>query len=66
MSPFISEPLLTVHDVARLLRVSGKTVRRRIAAGELDAVRTGRDPRAPYRVEPAAVERLLHGGRKQA
>ena len=37
-----SEPLMTVKDVAAAMKVSKKTVRRRIAAGELPAIRDGR------------------------
>jgi excisionase family DNA binding protein len=41
--------LLTVAEAARRLRLSEKTVRRRIRAGELPALRLG-DGRAPLRV----------------
>ena len=37
-----SEPLMTVKDVAAAMKVSKKTVRRRIAAGELPVIRDGR------------------------
>jgi excisionase family DNA binding protein len=36
------EPLLTVHDAARVLRVSEATVRRWAADGTLPAIRHGR------------------------
>jgi excisionase family DNA binding protein len=62
----ISQPLLTIPELARFLSVSEKTVRRRILAGELEAVRVGRDPRAPYRIDRAAVERFLQPGRRTA
>jgi excisionase family DNA binding protein len=62
----ITAPLLTVADVARLLSVSEFTVRRKIVAGELEAFRTGLDRRAPYRIEPGAVERFLQPGRRTA
>ena len=39
--------LLTVQEVARLLRVSPITVRRHIASGRLAAVRAGRQVRVP-------------------
>jgi excisionase family DNA binding protein len=42
--------LLTVAEVARLARLSERTVRRRIAAGELPAVRLGTGSRAPVRI----------------
>ncbi len=38
----ISEPLMTVKDVAAEMKVSVKTVHRRIAAGELPVIRDGR------------------------
>lgn len=41
---------LTVNQVADLLRMSRGSVRRRIAAGELDVVRVGTGPRAPIRI----------------
>ena len=37
-----SEPLMTVKDVAAAMKASVKTVRRRIAAGELPVIRDGR------------------------
>jgi excisionase family DNA binding protein len=54
--------LLTVGEVARVLAVSSKTVRRRIATGELAAVRLGRGPKAPLRVDPEAVAELVDRG----
>jgi len=38
----VAEPLMTVKDVAAGLNASEKTVRRRIAAGELPIIRDGR------------------------
>ncbi len=38
----ISEPLMTVKDVAAEMKASVKTVHRRIAAGELPVIRDGR------------------------
>ncbi len=38
----VSEPLMTVKDVAAGMNASEKTVRRRIAAGELPVIRDGR------------------------
>lgn len=38
----LSGPLLTIGEVASLLRVSKKTVMRRVASGELAAIRDGR------------------------
>lgn len=36
------EPLLTIRDVAAIEKTCERTVRRRIAAGELRAIRMGR------------------------
>ena len=38
----VAEPLMTVKDVAADMQASEKTVRRRIAAGELPVIRDGR------------------------
>ncbi len=38
----ISEPLMTVKELATEMNASEKTVRRRIAAGELPVIRDGR------------------------
>ncbi len=38
----VSEPLMTVREVAADMKASEKTVRRRIAAGELPVIRDGR------------------------
>ena len=38
----VSEPLMTVKEVATGMKASEKTVRRRIAAGELPVIRDGR------------------------
>ena len=43
--PSAPSPLLTVQDVAAILAVSAKTVRRWIAAGELPVHRLGRSIR---------------------
>jgi excisionase family DNA binding protein len=53
--------LLTVPEVAARWKVSRSTVWRRIAAGELPAVRIGSGPHAPVRVDPAALDDFLHG-----
>lgn len=53
--------LLTVAEAAGLARLSEKTVRRRIATGELEAVRLGTGPRAPLRIDRANLERFLSG-----
>ncbi len=47
--------LLTIPEVAELLQVSTKTVRRMIASGDLPAHRLGRQ----WRIGPAELERFL-------
>ena len=47
--------LLTVDDVATMLRLSPRTVRRMIAVGRLPVIRLGR----AVRVHPAALAKLL-------
>ncbi len=51
----ISEPLMTVKDVAAEMKASEKTIRRRIAAGELAAIRDGR----LVRIRPKDYRRYL-------
>jgi len=38
----VPEPMLTIAQTAKILNASLKTVRRRIAAGELPVIRDGR------------------------
>lgn len=38
----VSEPLMTVKEVARGMNASEKTIHRRIASGELPVIRDGR------------------------
>jgi excisionase family DNA binding protein len=53
--------LLTIPEVARLLHLSGDTVRRQIREGDLPAIRIGTTPagRPRYRVPSQAIQRLL-------
>ena len=48
--------LVSLTDAAEILAVSVKTVRRYIAAGELDAVRLGR---RTIRIKPESIDRLI-------
>jgi excisionase family DNA binding protein len=52
-------PLLTAADVAALLQVSVRTVRRLIAAGFLDVIQIGRS----VRIAPEALKAMLAAGR---
>ena len=54
-----AEQLLTVSEVARELRVSERTVRKRVASGQLPAWKLGPEPNAPVRIHSNAVRLLL-------
>lgn len=49
------DPLLTVGEVATLMRVSNMTVYRMIKSGQLAAIRVGKN----YRIRRSDVERYL-------
>ena len=49
------DPLLTVGEVAALMRVSNMTVYRMIKSGQLAAIRVGKN----YRIRRSDVERYL-------
>jgi excisionase family DNA binding protein len=51
----LSEPLLTVGEVANVMRVSNMTVYRLIKSGQLAAVRVGKN----YRLRGDDVEKYL-------
>ncbi|HVL33751.1 MAG TPA: helix-turn-helix domain-containing protein [Actinomycetota bacterium] len=53
--PYVSDRLLTVGEVAALMRVSNMTVYRLIKAGALAAIRVGKN----YRIRQDDVERYL-------
>ena len=55
-----SEPMLRIRDVARLLNVTAKTVRRYIASGQLAATRLGA---GHWRVPESALRAFTNGGR---
>jgi len=52
----LGEPLLTVGEVASLMRVSNMTVYRLIKSGQLSAIRVGKN----YRLRRPDVERYLN------
>ena len=54
----VEERLLTVAEVADVLRVSTMTVYRLIQRGELAALRVGRS----YRIRAGALDEYLSGG----
>jgi excisionase family DNA binding protein len=49
------EPLLTVAEVANMMRVSNMTVYRLIKSGQLSALRVGKN----YRIRRADMDRYL-------
>jgi excisionase family DNA binding protein len=51
--------LMTVDEVAALLRCSGETVRRRIRDGEIPARRLGSAAHAPIRISRSELEAWL-------
>jgi excisionase family DNA binding protein len=53
--------LLTVDEVADILRQTPRTVRDKIAAGTIAEVTIGDGPKAPIRIEAAELERFLYG-----
>lgn len=56
----LSRPLLTIRQAAEVLGVSERTVRRRIASGELLAVQLGQ-PGTAVRVDADELERFVFG-----
>ena len=52
---YIGEPLLTVSEVARMMRVSNMTVYRLIKSSQLPALRVGKN----YRIRASDVEKYL-------
>jgi excisionase family DNA binding protein len=52
---FLGEPLLTVGEVANIMRVSHMTVYRMIKSGQLAAIRVGKN----YRLRSADIEKYL-------
>ena len=53
--PVLSERLLTVSEVASAMRVSNMTVYRLIKAGQIGAIRVGKN----YRIRATEVDRYL-------
>jgi excisionase family DNA binding protein len=53
--PFVGERLLTVAEVATMMRVSNMTVYRLIKSGQLGAIRVGKN----YRIRETDVDRYL-------
>jgi excisionase family DNA binding protein len=51
--------LLTVREVADRLRVSERTIRKRVAGGELSALKLGPEQHAPIRISEGALVDFL-------
>jgi excisionase family DNA binding protein len=62
----IAPHLLSLAEVAQRLGCSTQTVRRRVRAGQLPAIRLGPDWRHPLRVNEAEFEAWLEGHRTTA
>jgi excisionase family DNA binding protein len=60
--PFIGDRLLTVGEVADVMRVSNMTVYRLIKSGQLGAIRVGKN----YRIRESEVDRYLQERSVQA
>jgi excisionase family DNA binding protein len=56
------EPLLSVDGVAKALQLSGRTVRRMIASGDLPVIRFGRAVRVRQLDLDAFIGRQMRGG----
>ena len=56
-----ADELLTVDEVAEMVRVNPETVRRWIKSGRLSAARPAGKPQGPYRIHSADVAWLLGG-----
>jgi excisionase family DNA binding protein len=53
--PYVGERLLTVSEVASMMRVSNMTVYRLIKSGQLGAIRVGKN----YRIRQSDVDQYL-------
>jgi excisionase family DNA binding protein len=59
MNMLVQTQLLTVGEVALRLRQSPRSVREKINAGEIPAVKIGSGPKAPIRVDAGELEAWL-------
>ena len=58
VSEKVSNKLLTVNEVAKILRVSNMTVYRLVKSKQLPAIRVGKN----YRIKETDVDRYLNRG----
>jgi excisionase family DNA binding protein len=59
MATTSTSQVFTIAEIARVLRVSDETIRRKIVAGELEAVEVSSSPRKTYRILDYALVRWL-------
>jgi excisionase family DNA binding protein len=59
MDLLVQHRLLTVGEAALVLRQSPRSVRDKIAAGEIPAMKIGPAPNAPIRIDSLEFERWL-------
>ena len=55
-----AQKLLTVDEAAAKLRVSRWSISRRVASGEIPALRVGSGPRAPIRIDEHELQAWLY------
>jgi excisionase family DNA binding protein len=59
MAILSTSQVYTIAEVAKVLRVSDETIRRKIVAGELEAIEVSSKPRKTYRIPDYALVRWL-------
>ncbi len=57
----LKNKLLTVNEVAKILRVSNMTVYRLVKSNQLTAIRVGKN----YRIKESEVEKYINKGERQ-
>lgn len=57
----LKNKLLTVNEVAKILRVSNMTVYRLVKSNQLTAIRVGKN----YRIKESEVEKYINRGERQ-
>jgi excisionase family DNA binding protein len=59
MATTFTNQVFTIAEVAKVLRVSDETIRRKIVAGELEAIEVSSAPRKTYRLSYHELENWL-------
>lgn len=52
------DPILTVEEFAKLLKVTPQTIRKAINVGRIQAFRVGPGKKSPYRIYQSEIERI--------